>query len=79
VIAAAEGADPLHADMYKVLGVTPRLLREQLDRYLANPWTTATVEPEVDQDFMAKVEAELHRLADEVRSLKEERGTGPTS
>jgi hypothetical protein len=76
VIAAAEGADPLHADMYKVLGVTPRLLREQLDRFLANPWTTATVEPEVDQDFMAKVEAELHRLADEVRELKQQRDEG---
>ena len=71
VIAAAEGADPLHTDMYKVLGVTPRLLREQLERFLANPWTTRTVEPEVDQAFIDKVEAELHRLADEVRELKE--------
>lgn len=73
IIAAAEGADPLHADMYKVLGVTPRQLREQLERLLANPWTTQTVEPEVDQAFMAKVEAELHRLADEVRELKQQR------
>jgi len=73
VIAAAEGADPTHADMFKVLGVTPRLLREQLERFLANPWTTHTVEPEVDQDFVAKVEAELHRLADEVRELREQR------
>jgi len=71
VIAAAEGADPLHADMYRALGVTPRLLREQLDRFLANPWTTATVEPEPDQGFLRKLEAELHRLADEVQELKE--------
>jgi hypothetical protein len=73
VIAAAEGADPLHADMYRALGVTPRLLRDQLERFLANPWSTATVEPEPDQGFMDRIESELHRLADEVRELKEQR------
>jgi len=70
VIAAAEGGDPLHADMYAALGVTPRLLRQQLERFLANPWTTETVEPEVDPAVIDRIERELHRLADEVNRLK---------
>lgn len=70
VIAAAEGGDPLHAEVYAALGATPRLLRRQLERFLANPWSTETVEPEVDPAVLDRIERELHRLADEVNRLK---------
>jgi hypothetical protein len=68
VIAAADGADPVHAGMYAVLGITPPLLRRQLARLIADPSTTDVLEPEVDPAFLDHVEAELHRLADEARS-----------
>lgn len=68
VIAAADGADPVHAGMFAVLGLKPSLLRRQLTRLLADPSTSDLLEPEVDPAFIDRMEAELHRLADDARS-----------
>lgn len=66
VIAAADGGDAVHAGMYRVLGLRPDLLREQLTRLRAG--RADLLGPEPDEAYLDEVEAAMHALADEARS-----------
>jgi hypothetical protein len=66
VLAAADGGDPVHAGMYRLLGLRPDLLREQLARLRAG--RTDLLEPEPDEAYLDEIEAAMHALADDARS-----------
>jgi ATP-dependent Clp protease ATP-binding subunit ClpC len=77
VIAMAADGASAH-DIFAVLGVTDRLLRQQTERMIANPWTHQHVKPEVQPDAFARLEEEVRRLAAEMGELRRnEPGQGP--
>lgn len=73
VIAVAEGGG-LHGQMLAALGVTPRNLRAQVDKLIANPWTNERMAPEQDPALLDRIEDELQRLSAEVGRLRGESG-----
>lgn len=68
VIAMAAGDSPFH-DMFVVLDVTDRLLRQQVERMIANPWTTDHVTPADDPAELARLNREIQRLSAELDRL----------
>ena len=71
VVLAVSQNGGIHGQTLAALGVNPRNLRAQIDKLLANPWTTERVAPEEDTELLQRIERELHRLADEVDRLKD--------
>ncbi|HWS37886.1 MAG TPA: Clp protease N-terminal domain-containing protein [Actinoplanes sp.] len=81
VIAMAAEAAPAH-DIFSVLGITDRLLRQQIERMIANPWTYQHVKSEVQPDAFARLEEEVRRLAAEMGELRRNgpgQGPGPNN
>ena len=74
VIAVAEGGG-LHGEMLKALGASPRAIRAQVEKLIANPWTNERTAPEPDPVVLSRIEGELERLAGEVDRLRRD----PTS
>jgi ATP-dependent Clp protease ATP-binding subunit ClpC len=68
-IAVAEH-DGVHGQLLAALGVTPRNLRAQIEKLLANPWTSEREAPEENPELLARIEGELQRLAAEVDRIK---------
>jgi Clp amino terminal domain, pathogenicity island component len=68
-IALAAEDSPVH-DIFAALGVTDRLLRQQVERMLANPWTTQHVQPQPDPDRFDRLDQEVQRLAAELGRLR---------
>jgi ATP-dependent Clp protease ATP-binding subunit ClpC len=71
VIALAAEDSPMH-DAFAALGVTDRLLRQQVERMLANPWTAQHMQPEPDPGTFARLDQEVQRLAAELDRLRSE-------
>lgn len=71
VLAVADGGG-LHGEMLKALGATPRAIRAQIEKLLANPWTNDRVAPEPDPAVLSRIEDELQRLAGEVARIRRE-------
>lgn len=69
VIAVAEG-EGIHAQMLHALGVTPRNLRAQVEKLIANPWTNERMAPEPDPTLLDRLGAEVQRLASELGRLR---------
>ena len=69
MLALAGPESPLH-DLLGALGVTPSNLRRQIERLLADPWTTESVAPEVDTALLDRLETEVQRLAAELGRLR---------
>jgi hypothetical protein len=72
VIALAGEDSPVHA-VFAALGITDRLLRQQVKRLLANPWSTQYVHPEDtsnDHEALARLNVEVQRLAAELDGEK---------
>ena len=66
VLAAIDGADPVHAGMYRVFGINPALARGQLARLRAGG--TDLLAPVPDEAYLDELEAAMHALADEAGS-----------
>ena len=69
VIAVAEGGG-VHGQTLAALGVTPRNLRAQVEKLLANQWTTERMPPEHDPALLDRLEDEVQRLAAELGRLR---------
>lgn len=75
-LAVAEG-EGVHAQMLAALGVTPRNLRAQVEKLIANPWTNERIAPEHDPALLDRLEGELQRLASELGRLRSPEWTEP--
>src|SRR4051794_2363534 len=73
-VVLALAAEPRTADLFAALGIDDRAIRARIERLVANPWRTDTDDDggggPVDADRFARFEAELRRLAEEVRRLR---------
>jgi hypothetical protein len=56
--------------MLAALGVTPRNLRAQVEKLIANPWTDERMPAEHDPALLDRLEGELQRLAGELGRLR---------
>jgi ATP-dependent Clp protease ATP-binding subunit ClpC len=68
VLALAMPASPL-AHLFTALGIEPQSLRRQIERLIANPWTTESTPP-ADLYAIERLDAEVQRLAAELDRLK---------
>jgi ATP-dependent Clp protease ATP-binding subunit ClpA len=69
VIALAAENSPLH-DVFAALGITDRLLQQQVERLIANPWTTDHVKLVADPAQLERLNQEVQRLAAELGRLQ---------
>ena len=69
VIAVVERGG-IHGQTLEALGVTPRNLRAQVEKLLANPWTNERVAPEQEPAILDRLEEEVQRLAAELGRLR---------
>ncbi|GAB3980438.1 hypothetical protein GCM10029978_078500 [Actinoallomurus acanthiterrae] len=69
VIALAADDSPFQ-EMFAALGITDRLLRQQVERMIANPWTTDHVKPVEDPTQLERLNLEVQRLAAELGRLQ---------
>jgi ATP-dependent Clp protease ATP-binding subunit ClpC len=72
VIALASPGSPL-APLFLALGIEPVALRRQVERLIANPWTTQTTPPVADLLTIERLDAAVQELAAEVQRLKHPR------
>ena len=56
--------------MFEALGIEPRALRRQVDRLIANPWTTRTAPPVADLPTIERLDAAVKELSAEVQRLR---------
>lgn len=73
VVALASPESPLSA-MFALLGIEPGALRRQVERLLANPWTTQTSTPDTDLMTIERLDAAVQELSAEIRRLKDSAG-----
>lgn len=71
VLALAEPGSPI-AHLFEALGIEPRALRQQVERLIANPWTTARGET-ADLVTLERLDAMVQQLTAEVGRLKAQR------
>ena len=70
VVALAEPDSEL-ADVFAALGCTPRAVRLQVERLIANPWATGHAdEPSDEAAVLARLDAEVQRLAATLEDLR---------
>ena len=74
VLALAEPASPI-AHLFEALGIAPRALRQQVERLIANPWTTARGETS-DLVTLERLDAMVRQLTSELSRLKSQRDDG---
>jgi ATP-dependent Clp protease ATP-binding subunit ClpC len=70
VIALAADGSPFR-EMFAALGISDRLLRQQVERMIANAWTTDHVKPVEDPTQLERLNQEVQRLAAELGRLQE--------
>jgi ATP-dependent Clp protease ATP-binding subunit ClpC len=70
VIACAD--DDSMRDMFGALGIEQPTIRRQVERLLANPWTSESEPTAVPAELLDRLESEVQRLADELGRLKGE-------
>ncbi|NGN62736.1 hypothetical protein G5C51_02315 [Streptomyces sp. A7024] len=69
VIALAAEDSPLH-DVFSVLGISDRLVQQQVERLLDNPWTTDHAAPEDNTARLDRLDQEVQRIAAEIANLR---------
>jgi ATP-dependent Clp protease ATP-binding subunit ClpC len=70
VIACAD--DPSMRDLFGALGIEQPTIRRQVERLLANPWTSESEPTAVPAELLDRLETEVQRLASELGRLKGE-------
>jgi ATP-dependent Clp protease ATP-binding subunit ClpC len=71
VIALASPGSPL-SPMFEALGIEPRALRRQVERLIANPWTTQTEPPVADLLTIERLDAAVKELSADVQRLRKD-------